>query len=269
MPDSSWDAAWDERRYLHWRLTDHKELVWLKARAATFRAQLAESPDDGLSSLHLAEWNLENLQRRGELGILEAAIATDTCWALAKRMAIARLKARGDELAELLVDLENAAGAKWTRQFSFVFALKDVALLRAEPIGDVCCIGAELAGSDPGSEANAKLSGRLRQARMRIEALDSNQTADSMRDELATIREIEDQRETYKHIRCIECTAYQKENAFRHEEDGRVARTQRCQSCEFPKCETCWRKRKESEGPVLVREKEKKADGRREEGNWY
>ena len=71
------------------------------------------------------------------------------------------------------------------------------------------------------------------------------------------------------HICCLECRVYKDQNDFRREGDGHIARTKRCQECEFPNCESCERQRSLAEEPVLVREKVAQTNGRKEEGHWY
>ena len=62
---------------------------------------------------------------------------------------------------------------------------------------------------------------------------------------------------------------YVAEDGFRREANGRIARTQRCRTCEFLKCEACDRQRQDSEGPVLLKDKEMNDEKSRDEGPWY
>jgi hypothetical protein len=266
-PDSPWDAAWDERRYLCLVLSTRKELEWLTARVSTLRAQLAEPPEAEWSSYsrELAEWKLENHQRRGELRIMEAAITTWTRRKEAKRKTTTQLEARRKQL----LDLMRADDRVPSPRLSVIFRLADAALRRANFMADACSIGVQWGFSDERSEAAEKQGDRLRQAEMRIDTLDANREIDSMEDERGTVCDICTLRHTSKHILCTECKAYEAESFFRREDGGRIARTQRCHACEFPRCAACGRSRQESEGPVLIKCKEKKADGRREEGLWY
>ena len=147
------------------------------------------------------------------------------------------------------------------------FTAAAIAVQKCELRADMFELEAASAGSlVPGPSILMDL---MRGKQKRLAHKDVTSRLASLWEEFFLCRNLLDRRDIMKHLRCSECGEHKAEDDYRRLSDGRLAKTQRCRTCEFPCCEACGRQRKESEGQVPISQKEADSTGSKNEGGWF
>ena len=234
-----------------------------------------------------------------ELDILEAEVGAITRCRAVESNSTTSLRARRGELSKVLIELHSKAGDNWYYAYDPIgvgvpagvvypeSAIADVNVVRGtlrktELRADLHSLEAKMhSGSEPHDLARAARIGN------RLRNLEANAEVDRLRDEFRLVLIVLKDRERERGVKrpgeavatrsvkrareaqtlCGECERRTASHAFRREQNGDIAK--RCRACEFPCCQACGRQRREAEGPVEVRSKQKGADGRKEKGPWY
>jgi hypothetical protein len=254
------DGALEEILYILRELaTTARGPAWAKGQAEMLRKRLRET-----ASMRALDSNINQI--RDELSVLQADIDEWNVRMQAKKMDEETLQTRICKIDTSLEEAEER-GAQ-VRAQECPERLTTIALRKAQLRTDQRCIATQIAASEPQDR-------RLHEERLRRKQGQS-ETYERIVAPLHVLRHESDalswilqKRASMPHMLRTECKSYEEMENLRREKDGHVARSRRCPACEFPGCEACGRRRTEAEGPVLVRHKEKKADGRKEEGPWY
>ena len=147
------------------------------------------------------------------------------------------------------------------------FTAAAIAVQKCELRADLFELEAASAGSlVPGPSILMDL---MRGKQKRLAHKDVTSRLASLWEEFFLCRTLLDRRDIMKHLRCSECGEHKAEDDYRRVSDGRLAKTQRCRTCEFLCCEACGRQRKESEGQVPISQKEADSTGSKNEGAWF
>ena len=145
--------------------------------------------------------------------------------------------------------------------------LARLALLKTDLQADLRAVAAEVDAMEP--RARQAHEERRHLKRQRLQDLEKSWPLEVCQSECSLIATERGLRQGEEHLQCRECGRYVPEAKYRRHANGPRAKPQRCPACEFPQREACEKPEWQDDGPVEIREKEKKPYGRREAGPWY